>query len=431
MAIPTYVGVGSTGAGTGAVSCSLPAGWAEGDIFILAIEGEGEDEDPDPGPAGWTYLGTVASGTTGAADKTRLTIYWRRATDSETDPVTVPDAGDHTLAIISAWRGCRPNGNPFHKQFWNYSGSNNTSITFGAVTTDVNDCLVVCICSHGDDCSHSDQTNVNLANPAMQEAAGFDVKTTLGSDGSLMGCYGGLAVAGNTGTTSATCSASEEDAGVTLVFGQEPEEETFPTTGILDNFNRGNEGPPMTDWTDLYEGLEVDTNQCRGDAAGDDNVSYYNVATHQDSEAYWTVVIKEDGDYCFVGLRLEPDDIDGYCVLVEFNAGAANDEWYIQRFDNGSPTVLGAKPIQEVANGDKYGIRIIGDAITMWYAPAGVWNSSPEASRTDATYSAAGYLWADSVGTVIRLDDLGGGTYIPPAAGALPMAMDSYRRRRS
>ena len=37
----------------------------------------------------------------------------------------------------------------------------------------------------------------------------------------------------------------------------------FPTTGILDDFNRGNEGPPPSaNWTTLVQGHKVVSNAC-------------------------------------------------------------------------------------------------------------------------------------------------------------------------
>ena len=94
MAI-TYVGSAGA-AGTGAVTPDFPAGVTTGDFLLLRIEGEGEDGNADGPPTGgeWTAVGvgSVASATDGASDRTRLSVYW-----APYDPDinrTVPDAGD-------------------------------------------------------------------------------------------------------------------------------------------------------------------------------------------------------------------------------------------------------------------------------------------------------------------------------------------------
>jgi hypothetical protein len=78
------------------------------------------------------------------------------------------------------------------------------------------------------------------------------------------------------------------------------------------------------------------------------------------------------------------------------------------RVDGGSSTTLGATAAQTVSVGDKLGIRAIGSTIEAWYydSSAGTWSFL--FSRTDSTYSSAGYIAMESRGSA--LDDFGGGT---------------------
>jgi hypothetical protein len=54
----------------------------------------------------------------------------------------------------------------------------------------------------------------------------------------------------------------------------------FPSTPILDDFNRSNEGPPpSSNWTSIYNGHVVASNHIRGYVYNDNNVSMWNAST--------------------------------------------------------------------------------------------------------------------------------------------------------
>lgn len=208
----TFVAAGTEAGGTGAVSPGLPAGWAEDDIFLLHIEGEGEDANADgQGDFGGTLIGTVASAETGDSFATRHTFYWKRATASESAPTT-DDAGNHTFAVITGWRGCITSGSPINASQSSFegggAGGRDTSIEATGVTSGVDNCMIVISVTNGDDVTVSGWTNANLV--SITEAV--DVSTTAGTDGSIHVAYGILASAGASGTTTATTSVSEHDA---------------------------------------------------------------------------------------------------------------------------------------------------------------------------------------------------------------------------
>lgn len=180
----------------------------------------------------------------------------------------------------------------------------------------------------------------------------------------------------------------------------------FPTTPILDNFNRADEGPPPSaNWTDIGNGLEVISNQAAGSAVGD-NISYWNPITFgPDSEVYVTIPVT-DVVNGVIYLRFNTGSFNGYGLIF----GASTSSLSVIRLDGGVPTPLGAAISQAISNGDSVGLRVIGSTIKVYYkAAAGSWTFLD--SRTDATYSAAGALLLVVVDTTMRLDNFGGGTY--------------------
>lgn len=204
----SFVASGTKGEGLGSVTPGLPAGWQQDDIFLLHIEGEGEDgADDGQGDFGGTLIGSVASQTTGEPSQTRHTLYWKRAGASESAP-TVSDAGQHTLAVISAWRGCIKTGSPIHKSASNSTDSLDTSHSNAGVTTTIDNCMIVASGSSGDDNTYSSWANANL--DSITE--GMDEFTQQGSDGSIHMAYGILSTAGASGTTTATVNEIEREA---------------------------------------------------------------------------------------------------------------------------------------------------------------------------------------------------------------------------
>jgi len=187
----------------------------------------------------------------------------------------------------------------------------------------------------------------------------------------------------------------------------------FPTTGILDDFNRGNEGPPPSaSWSTLDNGLEVDTNQLKGVTNGT-NTSYWNVETFgADCECYYTIANAADEHGVLIRLKdvVGEDTLDGYLIWQ-----ADVDEITIARLDNNVPTALGAAISQAVVSGDKLGVECVGDQISAYFDDGGAgWGSI--GVRTEATYGAVGYIGAYLEDVDGRSDDFGGGTVV--VAGA-------------
>lgn len=196
---------------------------------------------------------------------------------------------------------------------------------------------------------------------------------------------------------------------------------TAPTTPIRDDFNRTDSTNMGSDWAegDIL-GIPNTTGQIVGNqytsTTANTGVIRYTPSTYgPDCEAYCDVpVIPPSGQWIGIFLRGSTGASgDGY-VLEVYNDGGSPDV-YLFRVDNTAFTQLGAAVTNGVANGDALMIRAVGSTITAHRRQSGVW--SIIMTRTDLTYNVAGSIGAYVNGNTARLDDFGGGTYVPPAAG--------------
>lgn len=210
----------------------------------------------------------------------------------------------------------------------------------------------------------------------------------------------------------------------------------FPTTGLLDNFNRANEGPPpSTDWTTIIagKGHKVLSNECvpETDSAGAVRFSSgWDTSTYgPDCEAYLTVIDPATwGEGPMARLTtLAEATVDGYRY---WRSSSNNTSLY--RIDNGVGTKLGADgPAFTIASGDKLGIECIGSTI-KGYVKDGAAAWAEQLSRTDSTYGDAGYIGLSQYPSseYVGLDDFSGGT-IAAAVPFPPVPGRVHRDRRS
>jgi len=210
---------------------------------------------------------------------------------------------------------------------------------------------------------------------------------------------------------------------------------SFPTTGVIDNFNRTNEGPPPSaNWDNnpsgvANDGLKVVSNAAAGNASGDSvyNESYWDVTTFGGaSEAHCTIsTLPSAGRSAGLFLRLQTPataGADGY--YGEYLQLAGTDEAYIYRIDNTVFTQLGlVVASQDFSAGDGFGFEAIGDTLSL-YRNSGGW-AQLGTSRTDATYGGAGYIGAVIEDTTGRIDNFGGGTVV-----SISQITATYHRRR-
>jgi len=184
----------------------------------------------------------------------------------------------------------------------------------------------------------------------------------------------------------------------------------FPTTGILDDFNRANEGPPPSaNWTGPWRTanlLVVNTNQLARSGGNAD--AYWNPTTFgPNMEAFATLPVLPVVGAAILGGRLQSPGAgttDGYATSW---SPASSGSLVFYRSDNAALTQLGATVTStSVSAGDQIGMSVVGSVIS-WYL-----NGSLVDTRSDATYSGAGYIGAGCNDATLRMDNFGGGTAV-------------------
>lgn len=200
----------------------------------------------------------------------------------------------------------------------------------------------------------------------------------------------------------------------------------FPTTGLLDDFDRVNEGPPPSaNWTGgiigfaVGDGLEVNSGRLAGNASAN-NDGYWNVSTFGPNCECWMTIaatLANSGAWqeCFCRLTDIGDGTsDGYLVRARFANPLSSSTLQILKITNGAYSSIGspASTTVELAAGDMFGIAAIGSSIQGWYkAVAGSWTQFAEATDTD--YTTAGNIGALlRTSTTHRADDFSGGDAI-------------------
>lgn len=193
--LPTHVANGAANSSTGAFTVAVPAGIQEYDVLFCFVE---TDDQAVATPTDWTsmFSGALAGGT-------RLQIFWRRVGIDAIPNPTISDGGDHQLAIIAAFRGCRTTGNPYDV-IGSVASNSIATVTASTITTTIANTLVCMAISTTAGHTAAGYTNANLANIAEL----FDVNTTQGNDGALMLAKGEKATAGSVGATTATLTGS-------------------------------------------------------------------------------------------------------------------------------------------------------------------------------------------------------------------------------
>lgn len=198
----------------------------------------------------------------------------------------------------------------------------------------------------------------------------------------------------------------------------------FPTTGILDNFNRADEGPPpSSSWdypidSSVANGIQVTTNTA-GRVGFSFGASYWKTSFGPDSEVYGTLTtLPGTGIDCFFNVRIASPGTggsggtgaDGYSCSFINQSGS--DELIYWRVDNATYTQLGSTQTPgNLSVGDKLGLEMIGSVLQAYRDTGGGW-ATYGTSESSGTYTAGGYIsvgFGDNTG---RIDDVGGGTVV-------------------
>ena len=187
----------------------------------------------------------------------------------------------------------------------------------------------------------------------------------------------------------------------------------FPTTALLDDFNRADEDPLGNgNWTGPFFGSEPDlqilSNVVAANAAASN--SYWSASTFgPNSELHFTRTTEVAAGQSFgFGIRLVnigAATTDGYLGI---HVETGTDFFRYLRLDDGVSTQVGSDQSIELAAGDDIGLDIFGTTMTAYYNTGGGWTAVT--SVTESTYTAAGNIGIRLSDTTGRIDDFGGGT---------------------
>jgi len=210
----------------------------------------------------------------------------------------------------------------------------------------------------------------------------------------------------------------------------------FPTTGILDDFNRADENPLANgNWSNPIRsgnaGMRLVSLRAAGHTASADSTSYWSAATYgPDSEAWVKIpTLMEDngGGNVTVFVRITTPGASLNCYMAIARRGTGN--WQLYRCVSGSFVSLGTAARSMVA-GDGIGLEAIGTAIKVYRFTAGAWNQTPILSVSDGNVTGSGNVglgsFSGSSPSVARMTPFGGGTVV---AGIVPILMRQYRAR--
>ena len=189
---------------------------------------------------------------------------------------------------------------------------------------------------------------------------------------------------------------------------------SFPSTDILDSFNRDDEVlDTSSNWTEIIDAdLAVISGVIGNTGANKDSGAFYNgTCTYCDS--YAKIATKGVGG-SFFSVFAANDDLGGlgYVVLVSFVAGTGNDTIKLYRWDNGYiATQLEGTITQEIIDGDTIGISVTSSGVKVFYNGAAVITSA-DTNYVGTTLKQYGFEIDEysSGASTIRIDDYGGGT---------------------
>jgi hypothetical protein len=190
----------------------------------------------------------------------------------------------------------------------------------------------------------------------------------------------------------------------------------FPSTGVLDDFNRA-DGALGANWNNIDPGYPlpvVASDQAACANSTIDPSAYWTTSFAADQEVFVKLGEYPAGDSTVLMVRisgsLPSTTEDGYAVYFDGTSVA------IRRSDNGVKTTLATFPMS--ASELYAGVRVEGSAIFAYVSSDGItWRVAGAAH--DTTYAAAGYIGFFSnvpSNTIHHYDDFGGGAIVVPTA---------------
>jgi len=279
-AFPTFVAAGAVAYGTGAITPALPAGLASNDILLLFLETANEAISIANQNGGtWTEVANSpqGTGTAGASDATRLTVFWSRYNGTQGAPTT-SDSGNHQIGRIIAIRGVATSGDPWDVTAGGVEATADTSGAIPGATTTVDNALVVAAIatalpdsngtSNFSAWANGDLTNVTEQTDDTRNSGNGGGLATATGEKDTAGAYGDTTVTVGTASAKAMMSiALKPSASPAPAYTDSDNDGMADTweTAKFGNLNRNGTGDYDSDsYTDLEEFLNA-TNPLGGD----------------------------------------------------------------------------------------------------------------------------------------------------------------------
>ncbi len=167
----------------------------------------------------------------------------------------------------------------------------------------------------------------------------------------------------------------------------------YPDVSVVDDFNRANEGPPMTGWVvSGGTGLNIVSLTCQSTNFASYNGGSWNTSYGPNAETAVRInqIPALTSQYHGITVRLQTAndyDADHYALISTFVSGSNNDTCYIEKQLSAVATQLGATISlgADLAANDVIGIRATSTTIEAFR------NGSVIGTRTDSDVSGAGY----------------------------------------
>ena len=180
----------------------------------------------------------------------------------------------------------------------------------------------------------------------------------------------------------------------------------FPTTSVLDDFNRASLGE---DWTVGSGSWEISSNQLAPTNSGASSLLYDPGLYDADQEVYFTIgTLPTTGGTDSVGMFFRMASTNGYLLIL---ANDTADNLRLEKITGGNTDGELVRFYNNFTAGDKLGVRCIGNDISVFHGRSGVWIKL--FTWVDSSYNQDGTLALYARGTAGRVDDFGGGDYTP------------------
>ena len=228
--MPISVVARTVASATGTTSISWPSGHQVGDIGILVVQTSNQPASLTSS-GNFQYLGGIGTGTAGSSASVRMDVWWARATSASMGSTGINDAGDHVTVMLTTYRGCIDNGEPYDTDIgplFNVKTSASTTTTWPATTTTVGKSWPIWIAVNNKDSATiawQSASNTVFGNIGTTNTATHG-QSLYGLGGQILHVWNQMTGTGadagtSTGVTTAPMNTSQLDATCVLVLIEE------------------------------------------------------------------------------------------------------------------------------------------------------------------------------------------------------------------